>query len=575
NLQDWSKVDVTMVSETFATIDFNLFNTGGNKVGNDTVPASFGGVFIDYDDPKTTGGVIETIDLNALFPNGIVFGLDHGGTGLTEVFFEVTDITGKKDRVKLTGIEGTGKRWNVPVGRFDEVDVTKIKTLVLGAEGRHVGQKLNVDWGNFSFVPGVVADATNPAITKVPQAGRKDDAGNTNLVRPDLTGFQSNNTDRRAPGTAFQSDTDLQDWSNVEVKQTSISGAEITFNLFNKGGKVNGKDVPDSFGGVFFDYDDPKTTGGVIETIDLNTAFPDGIVIELSNGGTGLTEVFLEATDITGKKDRARLVGIDGTNRRWKILTGQFDEVDRTKVRSLALVAVGRHVGEKLIVEWGDFSFTPSVDSDASNPAITKVPQATKKDVNGKDVLVRPDLTGFQSNNTDRRAPGTQPQSDPDLQDWSSVDVKQTSITSTEITFNLFNKGGKVNGKDVPDSFGGIVIDYDNPATNDNDKLTTTDIETIDLNTVFPDGIVIELNNGGTGINEVFLEVTDINGKKDQVRLINVTAAAKRWKIIPGLFDGVDRAKIRSLALVAVGRHVGEKLNVEWGDFNFVPVVTI
>ncbi|MBI3313233.1 MAG: hypothetical protein HYZ83_03280, partial [Candidatus Omnitrophica bacterium] len=130
-----------------------------------------------------------------------MLGLDHGGTGLTEVFFEVTDITGKKDRVKLTGIEGTGKRWNVPVGRFDEVDVTKIKTLVLGAEGRHVGQKLNVDWGNFSFVPGVVADATNPDITKVPQAERKDDAGNTNLIRPDLTGFQSNNTDRRAPGT--------------------------------------------------------------------------------------------------------------------------------------------------------------------------------------------------------------------------------------------------------------------------------------------------------------------------------------------------------------------------------------
>ncbi|MBI3307290.1 MAG: hypothetical protein HYZ84_05770 [Candidatus Omnitrophica bacterium] len=476
--QDFSNVTVTGNSPSTGTINFNLYNT-----------TSFGGTFLSYDN-FTTGATIETINLNNVFPNGIVLGLS--GAGITEVMLEVTDNTGKRDEVKLTGIDGTARRWKVLASQFDEVDVTKIQTISLVVIGRHVGHTLTYDWGDFDFTPGVGPDATNPAITKVPATSLGE--------RPAITAFSS------------------PDFSNVTVTQNSPTAALLTMNLYNT----------TSFGGVFINYDD-FSTGGTVENINLNTAFPNGIVLGLNNGGTALTEVMLEVTDSTGKRDEVKLTGIDGTARRWKVLASQFEEVDVTKIQTISLVIVGRHVGDQLNVDWGDFDFTPGVGPDATNPAITKVPVTSTGD--------RPILTSFAS------------------QDSSTSSVTQTSASQATLNLSLANTT----------SFGGAFLAYDN--------FSTPSVETIDLNTVFPNGIVLGLDNGGTGITEVLLEMTDNLGKRDEVKLTGIDATARRWKVLASQFDQIDVTKISVISLVVVGQHINQKVNVNWGDFDFTPGV--
>src|SRR5204863_8317 len=132
--------------------------------------------------------------------------------------------------------------------------------------GASSGADLSIDWGNFSYTPNVGPDASNPAITKVPA---------TSLgIRPELTGFAA------------------ADGSSSTV--TMASKTDGTVHYVGTGTK--------SFGGAFINYDDFNTTPAV-ETINLTTAFPAGIVFALNNNGTSVTSVTFEVTDVTGKKD--------------------------------------------------------------------------------------------------------------------------------------------------------------------------------------------------------------------------------------------------------------------------------
>ncbi|MBI3307289.1 MAG: VCBS repeat-containing protein [Candidatus Omnitrophica bacterium] len=496
NSTDYSQVIVTQNSPTAALIDFNLYNT-----------TSFGGAFLNYDNFSTTG-TIETINLNTLFPNGIVLGLDNNGSDVTHIKLELTDINGVKNVAFLEGIDSVSRRWKITLDKFINVDLTKIKVAALVLEGRFFTGQLNVDWGNFAFVPTVNSDPTNPAITKVPATSTGE--------RPTLTGFASQTNPDNST-----------DYSHVDVTTTSPTMATLDFNLYNT----------TSFGGAFLGYDNFSTTG-TIETINLNTFFPNGIVFGLDTAGSlNDTFAFLEVTDNTGKRDRVKLTQIGLTQKRWKILISQFDEVDVAKIKTIAFLVEGRAVGMKLTVNWGDFNFVPIVASDPSNPAITKMPATSTGE--------RPTLTGFASlTNPDNST------------DYSNVSVTQTSATAATVDFNLYNTT----------SFGGAFLSYDN-------FNTTGTIETINLSTLFPDGIVLGLDNGGTAITEAAFEITDINGIRDRVRLTGIGSSQKHWKVLVSQFDQVDVTKIQSVTLVVEGRYVGMKLNVDWGDFAFVPRV--
>ncbi|MBI3313232.1 MAG: hypothetical protein HYZ83_03275 [Candidatus Omnitrophica bacterium] len=406
-------ISVNQSSDSQFRLNFDVTNT--SSTGN-----AFGGAVFNF----AVSDTVKSQDLSGFSKFSFELRTDSAcpapdSQGCLKIEFK--DTSGRVGAVRLSGITSSFQQGDIPKSLFlqsePNLDFVHIKEIVFVVEHANVSPKqgfFEVKTGGLHFDASISPDATNPDITKVPQAGRKDDAGNTNLIRPDLTGFQSNNMDRRPPGTLAESRPEFQDWSKVDVNLTSETSAEITFNLFNVGGQKVGNDVvPTSFGGAFIAYDDPKTddkdplTTNDIETINLNTVFPNGIVLGLNHGGTGITEVFLEVTDITGKQDKVQLVGIDSTNRRWKVLASQFDEVDITKIKTFALTLAGRHVGQKLNVDWGNFSFVPGIVADATNPDITKVPQAERKDDAGNTNLIRPDLTGFQSNNTDRRAPGT------------------------------------------------------------------------------------------------------------------------------------------------------------------------
>ena len=85
-------------------------------------------------------------------------------------------------------------------------------------------------------------------------------------------------------------------------------------------------------------------------------------------------------------------------------------------------------------------------------------------------------------------------------QDGSTASLNVLSTTFAQFNMNLVNQN----------SFGGVFLSYDDPSTNDNNNNTTSDIETFNLTTAFPNGIVLQLDNGDTDVTEMQLEVTVI-----------------------------------------------------------------
>ncbi len=475
--QDGSTADATVFSSTFARLNY----TGA---GTD----SFGGVFVHYDDPNTTPK--EFINLNTAFPTGIVLSLDNNGTSLSEVSFEVKDANGKTDTVTLINITSTGQRWKILTSLFDDVDVTKIVTLVLVVKGPGT-RRLSVDWGDFYFVPSIPPDPSlDPDdITRLPR--------NSQDQRPEIIGFAK------------------QDGSTSDVTVFSPTFARVRY---------NGSGA-ESFGGAFINYDDFNTTPK--EFINFQTLFPTGFVIGLDNNSSGAGEVVFEVTDVNGKKDTVKLISLQGFGQRWKILASAFDEVDTTRITTLTFVFTGQGVKE-ISIDGGEFYFVPSIPPDPTlDPDdITKLPR--------NSLGQRPELIGF-----------------------AKLDGSTSEVTVFSPTFARLRYTGT-----AADSFGGAFVNYDD--------LNTTPKESINLNTLYPNGLVIGLDHNNSGVTEVVLEVSDANGKKDTVKLVSLAGFGQRWKVLPSQFDEVDITKIVTLVFVFTGQGTKE-ISVDWGEFFFIP----
>jgi len=94
-------VEANVLSSTFVKISYQ---------GQDE--DSFGGAFFNYDNPATDG-IAESIDVNTLFPNGIVFQVNFSDAAdpLTTITFEIKDADDKVWRVNLLELASFGKKY--------------------------------------------------------------------------------------------------------------------------------------------------------------------------------------------------------------------------------------------------------------------------------------------------------------------------------------------------------------------------------------------------------------------------------------------------------------------------------
>lgn len=315
DLLDWSNANIFVFSNTAVQMNFNLYNT-----------YSEASIFVDYDDAKTQS--VESVNLLTSFPQGIVLAMDHGGLGAPEIFLEVIDINGTQSTVQLTGITDQTQKWQINTAFFTGVDLSQIKKISLIAHGRKVDGRINLEWGDFQYVPFQY---------DVPQ------------YFPDLP-VQANGALPVMREYVSFSPTPNGDWSYANLTSNTNEDAQLDFTLFNTYSEA----------AAVIHYDDTATPE--IESVNFETAFPQGIVAGLDNGGVGnLSELFLALEDAQGHKAEIKLTQIDSVRKFYRIQRDYFpSSLDFTKIASVSFLVRGRHdSGGHLNIHWGEFT-TPT-----------------------------------------------------------------------------------------------------------------------------------------------------------------------------------------------------------------------
>ncbi|MBI1977619.1 MAG: hypothetical protein HYS55_02590, partial [Candidatus Omnitrophica bacterium] len=130
-------VTTQVLSKTFMTATYN-----GTK------PESFGGVVFNYDNPVTPA-VKESINLDAVFPDDIVFQIDSPES--TPLSFEIKDANGKTWKVDLLNITTFGQKYIIDRAHILGIDRTKVTQIVLVFEGQGT-KTIKLSWGRFSSI---------------------------------------------------------------------------------------------------------------------------------------------------------------------------------------------------------------------------------------------------------------------------------------------------------------------------------------------------------------------------------------------------------------------------------------
>jgi hypothetical protein len=433
----------------------------------------------------------------------------------------VTDINDDQQSVTLIGVENFLKKWNIEISEFDQVLADQIKTIAVIVKGRHPNGKFHVELGEFAFTAEIkpVQTPDDYTISVFPS----DVAG----YRPALSAFSSYNplglTDPNDPDSERK--PELVDLSTSNVTMISQSLAQIDLGLANT----------TSFGGAYFGYSmssDPLQN----KTINLDALFgATGITIGLDNLGSDVTEVSFEVTDFEDKQQSVTLIEVEGFLKKWNISVGEFDLVETEQIKTIAIYVKGRHPNGKLYVDLGDFAYIPAIEPvESGTPDVTPLPENS----NGNQIIPSAFASELKPDDT---------------ADDSTVTSTVDSQTTATVNFNL----------KYVSSYGGAAFSYDDP--------NTEDVEVINLYDIFPDGITFGLDNGGTSLSEVFLEVTDFSGKRDRVRLIEIIGTEKRWSIELSKFDEVLLDQIKSLQFVVEGVSVNTVLHINWGNFEYIP----
>lgn len=471
---DWSDVSADLQSKTAAALAFNLYNQTSWGWGE-----------------LNTG----SLDLSSQFAGGLVLGLSS--PDLSQVILEVTDAAGQKSRVLLKGITSDHQKWRILLSQFSGVDLTQISKIAIGLEGRFVGKHLNIEWGNFNYVPPVQNTLSNPPLTLLPL----DSLGQRPAIQFTSSPLASDGS---------------KDWSDGSAVMNAPDDFIVSQDLYNK----------TSWGRAYWSYDNAFTAQK--ETINLNTAFPGGMVFDVDS--SNVTGLYFEVKDADGNSDRVLLSGITNQLQRYQIAASLFDDVDLTRIVEMGFVLEGRNPGKSYHVGWGNFDYSAPVGPAASGTALTPLPATST----GKKPLIAAPVSSV---NTDGS------------RDWSDAFLNPLSGNSALVTFNQYNKT----------SWSRTEVRYDDPATPEQ--------ESLDLNTAFPSGIAFALTDNSTGVPEMFFEVTDANGIKESVKLTGVSGIRNVYKIPLDLFSQADLSKIISMGIVVRGKHVGQSLTLDWGGF--------
>jgi len=236
--------------EATATVTIEILSSTSLKVNYEGQvppegkPESFGGAFFNYDDPKTA--LKESINLNQEFPDGMVFQVNFLDPGdgsldpLSKIGFEIKDVNGNVWAVDLLDLQSFGKRYLIDPEHVFGIDTTQVQEIVFVIEGpgKH---EVHLEWGEFPFIPPIPPDPLAGPITPMP------------LV---------------TPGT-FNSEDDMGTIPTDDDVATATVTIDITGDAFLTA-NYNGTE-DESFGGVFFNFDDPDT--GATETINIGENF--------------------------------------------------------------------------------------------------------------------------------------------------------------------------------------------------------------------------------------------------------------------------------------------------------------
>ncbi len=324
-IDESATVTRTVFSPSFAQVTY---------AGNST--ASFGGAYLNYDDPATAG-TTETIDFSALYPSGFVFKMDSPTAAITSGFIQLKDSTGLTSRINIGDIAGFGQFYKVLASQFFGLDTTKIVEIVFVIEVTS-NVNLNIDLGQWDSVSRILPDATNPSVTKLPLNSQGD--------RVVLNTFASG------------------DGSTAVSQVFSQTFAQLTYT----GTGAN------SFGGYSMSYDNPATAG-TVESIDLGTLFASGFVLGLDSPSSALANAFVEIKDATGASSKVALGGITNVGQRWKLAPSLFTGVNLAQITEIVIGVEGSQSGV-LSIDLGDWSYTATTlpDPTLTQGDITQLP---------------------------------------------------------------------------------------------------------------------------------------------------------------------------------------------------------
>ncbi len=248
---------VTQISLDQVTVSANNQNAG-----------DYGGAEFNFDNP-TTMGVTESANLAS---QDVILGINS--PTLNEVRLELSDVSGNKVTILLTGVTATTQYWKLnPQAIFSSgVDLNKITDLqfVTDQPGTNT---MNIVVGGLSPETAVLALPPDPSQT-----------GFFTLPNPRI-------------GTTGGSSV------GTTVNQPSLDEVNVTTNNQNTG----------DFGGAEFNFDDP-TTIGVTETANLSA---QSVMFGLDS--PTLSEVRLEIADVNGNKVTILLTNVSGSTQYWTL----------------------------------------------------------------------------------------------------------------------------------------------------------------------------------------------------------------------------------------------------------------
>ncbi|MCA9018293.1 MAG: hypothetical protein KDA77_23430, partial [Planctomycetaceae bacterium] len=295
---------------------------------------SFGGAFISYDDP-TTAGLAESINLDALFPTGMVFELRNTSGAVSSVELELTDSSGSTASVRLIGVSGSAQRWKVLSSDFSGINTTQISVITFLFKGQQSGAEILTNWGDFLFQP--IAPTSTANLT---------DFG---AQRPTLGIIEPCtilNVDPCPGNTTFN--------TVPNSSQTSSGNFSFDFNL------ANGSDL----GGRRF-------AGALMNFSDASYNATGNIVLELRGTGQTSSRVNIILEDEEGDQVIVRVTNLTSTFKKYQITpaliaTAGNHSFDLSSIKAIVLLVSDETTGSatasgSIEVNTRGMSYIPSI----------------------------------------------------------------------------------------------------------------------------------------------------------------------------------------------------------------------